>query len=104
MCCSARVGKAAEPPKWIKPQLTRNGDEPPAGNDWLHEIKYDGYRMHARLEGGKALASDPPPDEQAKIDEAVAELSMSEDRLDWIRMRGSGKLVRECRKGDQIIV
>src|SRR5262249_47983954 len=54
MCCSARVGKAAEPPKWIKPQLTRNGDEPPAGNDWLHEIKYDGYRMHARLEGGKA--------------------------------------------------
>ena len=38
----------------MKPQLTRNGDEPPAGNDWLHEIKYDGYRMHARLEGGNA--------------------------------------------------
>jgi len=53
MCCSARVGKAAEPPKGIKPQLTRNGDEPPAGNDWLHEIKYDGYRMHARLDRGK---------------------------------------------------
>ena len=48
------VAKAAEPPKWIKPQLTRNVDEAPAGNHWLHEIKYDGYRMHARLEGGKA--------------------------------------------------
>jgi ATP-dependent DNA ligase len=24
----------------------------PTGKDWLHEIKYDGYRMHARLEGG----------------------------------------------------
>lgn len=26
-------------------------DEPPVGNDWLHEIKYDGYRIHARLDG-----------------------------------------------------
>ena len=24
----------------------------PEGADWLHEIKYDGYRMHARLDGG----------------------------------------------------
>ena len=53
MCCSGAVGKAAEPPKWIKPQLTRNVDKAPAGDDWLHEIKYDGYRMHARLERGK---------------------------------------------------
>jgi len=44
------VGKAIEPPKRIKPQLTRNVDEAPAGDDWLHEIKYDGYRMHARLD------------------------------------------------------
>jgi bifunctional non-homologous end joining protein LigD len=43
----------AEPPKWIRPQLTRNVDEAPAGDDWLHEIKYDGYRMHARLDHGK---------------------------------------------------
>jgi len=28
-------------------------DEAPAGDDWLHEIKYDGYRMHARLDRGK---------------------------------------------------
>ena len=49
------VGKAAEPPKWIKPQLTRNADEAPAGEDWLHEIKYDGYRMHARLERDRLI-------------------------------------------------
>jgi ATP-dependent DNA ligase len=24
------------------------------GAGWLHEIKYDGYRMHARIDGGKA--------------------------------------------------
>jgi hypothetical protein len=47
------VRKAAEPPKWIKPQLTGAVDEAPAGNDWLHEIKYDGYRMHARLDRGR---------------------------------------------------
>jgi hypothetical protein len=47
------VGKASGPPKWIKPQLTRLVDEAPAGTDWLHEIKYDGYRMHARLDHGK---------------------------------------------------
>jgi bifunctional non-homologous end joining protein LigD len=41
-------------PKWIRPQLSRPVDEAPAGPDWLHEIKYDGYRMHARLEGGRA--------------------------------------------------
>src|SRR5215813_10578289 len=53
MCCIARVGKAADLPKWIKPLLTHNVDEAPAGDDWLHEIKYDGYRMHARLDRGK---------------------------------------------------
>jgi len=47
------MGKTSQPPKWIKPQLTRVVDEAPAGDDWLHEIKYDGYRMHARLDNGK---------------------------------------------------
>ena len=46
------VGKSTRPPKWIKPQLTRLVDEAPAGDGWLHEIKYDGYRMHARIDGG----------------------------------------------------
>ena len=47
------MGKPGEPPKWIKPKFTRIADEAPAGNDWLHEIKYDGCRMHARLDRGK---------------------------------------------------
>jgi ATP-dependent DNA ligase len=45
------VGRTDRPPKWIKPQLTRLVDEAPAGDGWVHEIKYDGYRMHARIEG-----------------------------------------------------
>jgi bifunctional non-homologous end joining protein LigD len=37
-------------PQWIRPQLTQLVDAAPEGEDWLHEIKYDGYRMHARLD------------------------------------------------------
>jgi ATP-dependent DNA ligase len=37
----------------FRPQLTRLVDEAPMGKEWLHEIKYDGYRMHARIEGAK---------------------------------------------------
>jgi bifunctional non-homologous end joining protein LigD len=43
------VPQSSQPPKWIKPQLTRLVDEAPTGSDWLHEIKYDGDRMHAWL-------------------------------------------------------
>src|SRR5438093_831971 len=46
-------GPPSVPPKWVKPQLKRLVDEAPTGDGWLHEVKYDGYRMHARLEGGR---------------------------------------------------
>jgi ATP-dependent DNA ligase len=39
-------------PSWIKPQLTKLVDRPPDGPEWLHEIKFDGYRMHARQDRG----------------------------------------------------
>src|SRR5215472_18837053 len=38
--------------EWIRPQLTQLVDQPPDGPHWLHEIKFDGYRMHARLDHG----------------------------------------------------
>jgi ATP-dependent DNA ligase len=37
-------------PKWIKPQLARLVEEAPNGKDWPHEVKCDGYRIHARME------------------------------------------------------
>ena len=39
-------------PEWILPQLSKLVDAPPDGAGWLHEIKFDGYRMHARLDRG----------------------------------------------------
>jgi bifunctional non-homologous end joining protein LigD len=51
MCCSGVVAGTDRPPKWIKPQLTRLVEEAPMGDGWVHEVKYDGYRMHARVDG-----------------------------------------------------
>ena len=48
----ARRPHAAALPEWVPPQLTQLVDAAPEGDQWLHEIKYDGYRMHARLDRG----------------------------------------------------
>jgi ATP-dependent DNA ligase len=48
----ARRSLGATLPDWISPQLTQLVDAAPEGDQWLHEIKYDGYRMHARLDHG----------------------------------------------------
>jgi bifunctional non-homologous end joining protein LigD len=45
-----RSDRAAPPPTWIKPELAALVKQAPEGADWLHEMKLDGYRMHARLE------------------------------------------------------
>jgi ATP-dependent DNA ligase len=46
-------GSSPDLPKWVKPQLCKLVNVPPQGPEWLHEIKYDGYRMHARLDRGR---------------------------------------------------
>ena len=48
----SRRAEATALADWVKPQLTRPVDAPPDGPEWLHEIKFDGYRMHARLDRG----------------------------------------------------
>jgi len=48
----ARSLRATALPEWIPPQLTQLVDDAPEGDQWLHEIKFDGYRMHARLDHG----------------------------------------------------
>jgi bifunctional non-homologous end joining protein LigD len=41
-------------PKWefIAPALCQPVELPPEGDQWLHEIKYDGYRLIASVSGG----------------------------------------------------
>jgi bifunctional non-homologous end joining protein LigD len=39
-------------PRWIEPQLSKLATTAPSGPQWVHEIKFDGYRMAARLDNG----------------------------------------------------
>lgn len=41
--------KRACVPRFIKPALAKLTRSPPAGPNWVHEIKYDGYRVQARI-------------------------------------------------------
>lgn len=40
-------------PKFLKPMLCTWVQDAPTSDEWLHEIKFDGYRILARIEGGK---------------------------------------------------
>jgi bifunctional non-homologous end joining protein LigD len=41
-------------PDFVAPELCVSLERPPGGEGWGHEIKFDGYRMQLRVEGGKA--------------------------------------------------
>ncbi len=47
-----KPSKAASMPEPRKLQLATLVDAPPAGRDWLHELKYDGYRCLIAVGGG----------------------------------------------------
>lgn len=48
-----RAPKAAKPPKWafVEPMLATRVEHAPKGDAWIHEIKYDGYRIQAAASG-----------------------------------------------------
>jgi bifunctional non-homologous end joining protein LigD len=58
----ARIGSAAELPgarkaplpATLAPQLAMLSKVPPAGGEWVYELKFDGYRLLARIERGRA--------------------------------------------------
>src|SRR5213595_467621 len=86
---SQRIERSAvttHPPDWTKPQLAALVKEVPAGPDWLHEIKLDGYRMHARLDAGHVQIltrrGNDWTDKYPAITEAVADLPAQNAYLD----------------------
>lgn len=42
--------------KFIRPMFPTLVEVPPTGDNWIHEIKYDGYRTQVIVEDGKARA------------------------------------------------
>lgn len=49
---AAAAGTRTELPERLQPQLATLVDRPPPG-DWLYEIKFDGYRLLARIQRGR---------------------------------------------------
>ncbi|WP_430441351.1 DNA ligase D [Shinella sp.] len=45
--------RKAKLPGFLPPTLATLATSPPAGERWLHEIKFDGYRLQARIEAGR---------------------------------------------------
>jgi bifunctional non-homologous end joining protein LigD len=52
---TTRAVKIADMPDFVAPELCTPVDRPPNGEGWCHEIKFDGYRVQLRAEGGKAI-------------------------------------------------
>jgi bifunctional non-homologous end joining protein LigD len=51
---TAKTGAGKIPP-FVPPQLATLIDSPPSGGEWLHEIKYDGYRAVTSIGGGSVI-------------------------------------------------
>jgi len=48
----AKASKVSTMPDFVPPQLCASAERPPRGDAWCHEIKFDGYRVQLRVEGG----------------------------------------------------
>ena len=51
---AATGARKARMPDFVAPILATLARSAPGGEDWLHEIKFDGYRLQARIAEGKA--------------------------------------------------
>lgn len=51
----AKISAASLVKKYASPELATLVENPPATKDWVHEIKYDGYRLMAVLTDGKVI-------------------------------------------------
>ncbi|MCV9966843.1 DNA ligase D [Pararhizobium sp. BT-229] len=51
---AAKRTKSATMPDFIAPQLCETLARPPSADGWIHEIKFDGYRIQMRIEDGEA--------------------------------------------------
>ena len=49
----SRTGSKAPLPGFVEPMLATLTKSPPTGNRWLHDIKFDGYRLQAHIEEGR---------------------------------------------------
>jgi bifunctional non-homologous end joining protein LigD len=78
----------------FEPQLAKLGDKPPEGAQWLHEIKWDGYRLVTTIVGGKVRIWSRNAiewtDKVPEIRAAIERLGLSDAALDGELIAGRG--------------
>ncbi len=84
---SAMVGAlVAKLPASLSPMLATLVDAIPPGDEWLHEVKYDGYRMLCRIDKGKVTLFSRSGKEWTgalgRVADAVGELGLKSAWLD----------------------
>lgn len=94
---AAKGAESAPFPGFVAPALATLRPEAPAGADWLHEVKFDGYRLQAHLRDGTArLLTRTGLDWTARfgavVPEALGHLDAAEAILD-------GEMVVETARG-----
>jgi ATP-dependent DNA ligase len=72
---TGRSRRDAPLPEFVPPQLSQPVEKPPSGPQWVHEIKLDGYRMAARIDGRVQLLTRTGLDWTAKYPSAIAALA-----------------------------
>ena len=80
-------------PEWIAPQLATLVDGVPEGDEWLYELKYDGYRMLSRInQGAGRLLSRNRREWTAKLPEHAKAVSQLRVRNAWLDGKSSQSL------------
>jgi bifunctional non-homologous end joining protein LigD len=79
-------GKLATMPRGIAPQLATLVQSPPTGAEWLHEVKFDGYRLIAYVQNGsvelRTRTQQNWTERYPKIAEGLSELPVDTAILD----------------------
>lgn len=48
-----RKAAVSDMPEFVEPQLCETLERPPTSSGWIHEIKFDGYRIQMRIQDGE---------------------------------------------------
>jgi len=69
----------------MRPQLATLADEAPVGEEWVHELKYDGYRILCRVKNGSAkLVTRNDHDWTAKLQGIAAAAAALPVKTAWL--------------------
>jgi bifunctional non-homologous end joining protein LigD len=72
-------------PAFLEPSQAQSAERPPSGSKWVHEIKYDGYRIQTRIDGSTVkLLTRKGLDWTARFPRLVVSLRRLELASAWI--------------------